>query len=121
MFVRQIQECLKHGVIADIKQIQALHQAFLNGNTESVAAGLTAIMGKMINVLDTKVRDVQKENFYHGLLLALLWSEPNWLILSNVESGEGFSDILIEPKDPDAGVVVEVKYAPPFVIWAKLA
>lgn len=27
------------------------------------------------------------------------------------ESGEGFSHILIEPEDPDAGIVIEVKYA----------
>ena len=26
------------------------------------------------------------------------------------ESGDGFSDILIEPEDPDAGIVIEVKY-----------
>ena len=53
-----------------------------------------------------------KENFYHGLLLGLLrGSNPDWLIKSNRESGDGFSDILIEPEDPDAGIVIEVKYA----------
>lgn len=31
--------------------------------------------------------------------------------MSNAESGDGFSDILIEPEDPDAGIVIEVKYA----------
>lgn len=45
------------------------------------------------------------------MLLGLLRSEANWLILSNTESGDGFSDILIEPEDPDAGIVIEVKYA----------
>lgn len=40
-----------------------------------------------------------------------LRSEANWLILSNAESGDGFSDTLIEPEDPDAGIVIEVKYA----------
>ena len=53
-----------------------------------------------------------KENFYHGLLLGLLrGSNPDWLIKSNRESGDGFSDILIMPEDPDAGIVIEVKYA----------
>ena len=66
----------------------------------------------MISILDTKAKDEQKENFYHGLLLGLLRSEPNWLILSNAESGDGFSDILIEPEDPDTGIVIEVKYSP---------
>lgn len=66
----------------------------------------------MISVMDTKARDEQKENFYHGLLLGLLRSDPSLLILSNAESGDGFSDILIEPEDPDAGIVIEVKYSP---------
>ena len=114
VFVRQINEWFKERVASDTKPMQALHRAFLNGDAEGVASGLTAIMGKMISVLDTKARDAQKENFYHGLLLGLLRSEPTWLILSNAESGEGFSDILIEPEDPDAGIVVEVKYAPTF-------
>ena len=114
VFVRQIHEWFKERVASDAKPMRALHQAFLKGDAEGVAAGLTAIMGKMISVLDTKARDAQKENFYHGLLLGLLRSEPTWLILSNAESDEGFSDILIEPEDPDAGIVVEVKYAPTF-------
>ena len=114
VFVRQIHEWFKERVASDAKPMRALHQAFLKGDAEGVAAGLTAIMGKMISVLDTKARDAQKENFYHGLLLGLLRSEPTWLILSNAESGEGFSDILIEPEDPDAWIVVEVKYAPTF-------
>ena len=29
-----------------------------------------------------------------------------------MESGEGFCDILVELDDPDAGLVIEVKYAP---------
>ena len=62
----------------------------------------------MISILDTKARDEQKENFYHGLLLGLLRSERDWLIRSNVESGDGFCDILIEPEDPDAGIVIEL-------------
>ena len=111
VFVRQIQEWFKENVISDAKPMRALHQAFQAGDAEGVAAGLTAVMGRMISVLDTKARDEQKENFYHGLLLGLLRSEPDWLIMSNAESGEGFSDILVEPEDPDAGMVIEVKYS----------
>ena len=69
-------------------------------------------MSGMISILDTRARDAQKENFYHGLLLGLLRSASDWTIRSNVESGDGFSDMLIEPrKDPDMGIVIEVKYA----------
>lgn len=63
-------------------------------------------------ILDTKAPDDMKENFYHGLLLGLLrGSNPDWLIKSNRESGDGFSDIMIMPENPDAGIVIEVKYA----------
>ena len=112
VFVFQIQEWFKNTVVRDEKPMQAFCQEFLDGNAEEIQRRLTIILGKMISILDTKAKDDQKENFYHGLLLGLLRSEPNWLILSNVESGEGFSDILIEPEDPDAGMVIEVKYSP---------
>ena len=53
------------------------------------------MMSRMISILDTKAPDDMKENFYHGLLLGLLrGSNPDWLIKSNRELGDGFSDIL---------------------------
>ena len=112
VFILQIQEWFKETVVHDEKPMQAFCQAFLDGNAEEIQTRLTVILGKMISILDTKTTDDQKENFYHGLLLGLLRSEPNWLILSNAESGDGFSDILIEPEDPDTGIVIEVKYSP---------
>ena len=51
-----------------------------------------------------------KENFYHGLLLGLLRSQGNWLIKSNAETGEGYSDISIQTSDR-VGIVIELKYA----------
>ena len=112
VFILQIQEWFKETVVHDEKPMQAFCKAFLDGNAEEIQKRLTVILGKMISILDTKAKDEQKENFYHGLLLGLLRSEPNWLILSNAESGDGFSDILIEPEDPDTGIVIEVKYSP---------
>ena len=112
VFILQIQDWFKETVVHDEKPMQAFCKAFLDGNAEEIQKRLTVILGKMISILDTKAKDEQKENFYHGLLLGLLRSEPNWLILSNAESGDGFSDILIEPEDPDTGIVIEVKYSP---------
>ena len=112
VFILQIQEWFKETVVHDEKPMQAFCKAFLDGNAEEIQKRLTVILGKMISILDTKAKDDQKENFYHGLLLGLLRSEPNWLIMSNAESGDGFSDILIEPEDPDTGIVIEVKYSP---------
>lgn len=63
-----------------------------------------------ISVRDTAVRGDRKENFYHGLLLGLLRSQGNWLIHSNAESGEGYSDITISTSGR-TGIVIELKYA----------
>ena len=114
VFVFQIQEWFRQTIVEDAKPMQELCQAFLDGDTEKIQKHLTQILGRMISILDTKARDEQKENFYHGLLLGLLRSERDWLIRSNVESGDGFCDILIEPEDPDSGMVIELKYTATF-------
>lgn len=111
IFVLQIQEWFKTCVVDDKKPMHRFCQAFLEGKAEAIQKQLNVILNRMISILDTKASDDKKENFYHGLLLGLLRSEGTWLILSNAESGDGFSDILIEPEDPDAGIVIEVKYA----------
>ena len=111
VFILQIQEWFKKTFVRDDKPMQEFCQAFQLGDAEVIQKHLNMVLNKMISILDTKAKDEQKENFYHGLLLGLLRSEPNWLILSNAESGDGFSDILIEPEDPDAGIVIEVKYS----------
>ena len=112
VFIYQIQKWFAKSLKENKQPVQALCRAFLNGDVEEIRKGLTVIMSGMISILDTRARDAQKENFYHGLLLGLLRSASDWTIRSNVESGDGFSDMLIEPrKDPDMGIVIEVKYA----------
>ena len=114
VFILQIQEWFRKTFVRDDKPMRDFCQAFQTGDVETIQKHLNLVMTRMISILDTKARDDQKENFYHGLLLGLLRSDPTWLIMSNVESGDGFSDILIEPDDPDAGIIIEVKYSPTF-------
>ena len=52
-----------------------------------------------------------KENFYHGILLGILGFQQNWSVSSNKESGDGYSDILIETEDQETGIIIEIKYA----------
>ena len=111
VFILQIQEWFKERVVKDGEPVRLLCQAFLDGEASEVQNALNRILNRTISILDTKARDEQKENFYHGILLGLLRSEEDWLILSNAESGDGFSDILIEPEEPDVGIVIEIKYA----------
>lgn len=63
-----------------------------------------------VSVRDTFVRKSLKENFYHGILLGILSYKNDWRVSSNRESGEGFSDIVIEAGNAETGIVIEVKY-----------
>jgi hypothetical protein len=115
VFVLQIQEWFKAVVANDNDAMKLLSKAILDKDETVLARQLNIVMGRMISILDTKAPDDMKENFYHGLLLGLLrGSNPDWLIKSNRESGDGFSDILIKPENPDLGIVIEVKYAKEF-------
>ena len=115
VFVLQIQEWFKAVVANDNDTMKLLSKEILDKDEAILARQLNIVMGRMISILDTKAPDDMKENFYHGLLLGLLrGSNPDWLIKSNRESGDGFSDILIKPENPDLGIVIEVKYAKEF-------
>ena len=115
VFILQIQEWFKAVVANDNDTMRLLSKAILDKDETILARQLNIVMGRMISILDTKAPDDMKENFYHGLLLDLLrGSNPDWLIKSNRESGDGFSDILIKPENPDLGIVIEVKYAKEF-------
>ena len=115
VFVLQIQEWFKAVVANDNDTMKLLSKAILDKDETILARQLNIVMGRMISILDTKAPDDMKENFYHGLILGLLrGSNPEWLIRSNRESGDGFSDILIKPENPDLGIVIEVKYAKEF-------
>lgn len=111
VFVSQIQEWFRQTVTYDDGSVQNLCEAFMAGDADKIQNNLNMILIKMISVLDTKACDDQKENFYHGLLLGLLRSKPDWRIKSNRETGDGFSDISIEPTIPEKGIVIEVKYS----------
>ena len=65
-------------------------------------------------MFDTKARKEEKESSYHNLLVGILTGNADWLVKSNVEAGEGFADIIVETDDPDAGIVVELKYTKNF-------
>ena len=111
VFVLQIQEWFQRSVAKE-ESMPEFSKEILEADAEGLQKQLNVIMSRMISVLDTKAREEQKENFYHGLLLGLLrGSNPDWLIKSNRESGDGYSDILIEPENPDAGIIIEVKHA----------
>lgn len=84
--------------------------AFAMGDVEAAEKQFNAYLARTISIRDTSVRKSKKENFYHGILLGLLSHREEWYIRSNVESGNGYSDILVEIEEEGIGIVIEVKY-----------
>ena len=114
VFVLQIREWFNRVVANDRASTEKINRGFLEGKTEDIQQELTHFLGESISVLDTKARNEEKEIFYHGILIGILKSNVSWAVRSNRESGDGYADILIKPKNPDTGIVIELKYARSF-------
>ena len=110
VFRLQINEWFKKSIFSNTERLTAFWKAFEEGDTEGVEQYLNRILSNSISVFDTKARKEEKESSYHNLLVGILTGNADWLVKSNVEAGEGFADIIIETDDPDAGIVVELKY-----------
>ena len=114
VFVLQIREWFDRVVANDQASTKKINCGFLEGKVEDIEQELTMFLGETISVLDTKARNEEKEIFYHGILIGILKSKSDWAVRSNRESGDGFADILVKPKNPDAGIIMELKYANSF-------
>ena len=110
VFKLQIQEWFKKSIFSNTEQLTAFWKAFEEGNTDGVEMYLNRIMSNSISVFDIKTGEGKKEISYHNLLVGILTGNADWLVKSNVEAGEGFADIIVETEDPNAGIIVELKY-----------
>lgn len=110
IFIDQILEWFQEEARKDTPNLDAFCEAFARGDAGEVERRFDEYLKKTISIRDTSVRKEKKENFYHGILLGLLSHREDWDIDSNAESGEGFSDILVEIEEEGIGIVIEVKY-----------
>ena len=114
VFVLQIRDWFERIVADDQASTEKINRGFLEGRVEDIQQELTMFLGETISVMDTKARNEEKEIFYHGILIGILKNCSSWAVKSNKESGDGFADILVKPKNPDAGIIMELKYARSF-------
>ena len=111
IFEEQVMEWFQEEARKDAPMLDRFCRAFAKGDGEAVERLFTAYLKKTISIRDTSVRKAKKENFYHGILLGLLSHRGDWDVDSNIESGEGYSDIQVEIEAESIGLVIEVKYA----------
>lgn len=107
----QIQDWFDKKLRDNTEQLTAFWNSIEEGKTEAIEQYLNRTLSNSISVFDTKAPEKEKESSYHTLLVGLLTGNTDWVVRSNVEAGEGFADIIVEPEDPDAGIIFELKYS----------
>lgn len=102
IFIEQVMEWFQEEARRDTSGLDAFCAAFAGADAEAVEELFNHYLEKTISIRDTSVRN--------GILLGLLSHREDWDVSSNAESGNGFSDILVETEDGKTGIVIEVKY-----------
>ena len=110
LFYELVDDWFREVTRSDTSRISRFCAAFQTGDTAVIQEMLSDYLWDSISVRDTAVRRNMKENFYHGMLLGLLQNQDSWLVKSNAETGEGYSDISIQTPNR-TGIVIELKYA----------
>ena len=103
IYMDQVLDWFKDKTRAESEKLVGLYEAFETGNADMIKEYLDE------QLLDTVSYYDAHESFYHGFLLALLSTCANWRVSSNIETGKGRSDVVVERKDRKIGFVVEVK------------
>ena len=110
LFYELVEDWFREVTRSDTERINRFCAAFPASDMETIQEMVGDYLWDSISVRDTAVRRNMKKNFYHGMLLGLLRSQGSWLVKSNVETGEGYSDISIQTPER-LGIVIELKYA----------
>jgi hypothetical protein len=111
LFVKQIKNWFASTIQKDIPKVDAFCDAFPAGDAATIERLLNDYLRNTIRLIDAGASIEHKEGFYQEILLVLLRRKENWLSLSNVVSGEGYRDILVEVPEGRIGVVIALKYA----------
>lgn len=112
VFTEQLMEYFCETVRKDGAALERFCDALKNADADGVEEQLGQYLKKVVSIRDTFVRKPMKENYYHGILMGLLAYKDTWAVFSNRESGDGYSDILVEIEEEgeETGIVIEVKY-----------
>ena len=103
IYQQQVLSWFKDKTKTETNALTDLYTAFETGNAQAITEILNDQLLYTISYYDAY------ESFYHGFLLALLSTCANWQVASNVETGRGRCDILVQRRDRKLGFVVEVK------------
>jgi len=95
---------------------EALYAAIRNGDALALERELTKHASESISFLD------HYENFYHGFVVGISKGLPDYLVISNRESGQGRSDIFVMEKAPsNRALILELKMSNSFLTLEQVA
>lgn len=83
-----------------VMDLHSLYEAVLTGNCSELESFLKARLRESISCFDSS------ESFYHGFMLRLMKPLQNYEVRSNMESGEGRSDLILIPLDEQQPAVI---------------
>ncbi len=110
IYENQIKEWFKEDIRSNTAKFQELYHSFEIADTQKIETTLNIVLNRSMSVFDAEGNDIEKENAYHNFLSGILTGNDDWSAQSNLESGEGRADIIIEKQDLTLGIVIELKY-----------
>ena len=111
IFAEQILDIFREDVAKDGEGHAKICSALEKRDISEIEKSLGEYLRKTISIRDAAVRRTLTENFYHGILLAILSVKAGWSVTSNQEAGDGYSDILVRFNNYELAMIIEVKYA----------
>lgn len=111
VYKKQIREWFNTTIQEDTNSLNKLWDDLKNGNCEEIENYLNKTLDNTISIFDTKSHDGKKEYAYHMFLTGVLSTNRNWIVKSNLESGDGFADLIIETDNYNNGIVIEIKHS----------
>lgn len=111
IYEKQLLPLFKNRIVKNSIQWENLCKAVADGDAYGTEKFLGWFLFNYSSIRDIYYRKDIKENFYHGFLLQALSINDMWYVRSNIESGEGYPDIIAEDETRKTGWVFELKYA----------
>eukprot|EP00297_Palpitomonas_bilix_P009271 CAMPEP_0113889492 /NCGR_PEP_ID=MMETSP0780_2-20120614/13531_1 /TAXON_ID=652834 /ORGANISM="Palpitomonas bilix" /LENGTH=525 /DNA_ID=CAMNT_0000878605 /DNA_START=237 /DNA_END=1810 /DNA_ORIENTATION=- /assembly_acc=CAM_ASM_000599 len=105
-------ENLLSGLLPGDKSSEDVKSFLLSFATSGNVTDLVSAMEKVL--LASSSKNLTREQSYHNLLFGMLYSSlPDWIITSEGESGHGYFDICMIPKEKNKkfAVVIELKHS----------
>ena len=113
----EIRDCFRDKILAFFKtnsvvknHTKGLMTSLFSGEADKVQEHLNGLLRKYVSIRDFATR-APKENYYHGFMNGLLINSVSYFqeLKSNVESGNGYVDLVVLSASNDSVIILELK------------